>query len=304
MKSITIKNNRNFDIENISKELSNYSSTNNSSTNNMIHVYSRPQSISGIFYRKDLRFREREQEENAKSKIPGPGSYINPFTATGKSNSIQINGRYMDLRTCKKYLENNRYNNLRPKTPSHDIKLNNYINYNRNPGVGSYEPEKIYTVKNDIINKIKQGNRTFNSTKLSDRNAIYQFQKNMPNGPGSYFQNIDRNIIQNSNGFNQTSLRFEKGGKNNTKEAIDEYYENKIGLNAIISTYIPGDSGENNLKSIHESNNSNFNNEYKTRKNKDYLGKNKRKNRVGPGSYEYSSERYPWVKPSFNAKYI
>ena len=126
----------------------------------------------------------------------------------------------------------------------------------------------------------------------------------MPNGPGSYFQNIDRNIIQNSNGFNQTSLRFEKGGKNNTKEAIDEYYENKIGLNAIISTYIPRDSGENNLKSIHESNNSNFNNEYKTRKNKDYLGKNKRKNRVGPGSYEYSSERYPCVKPSFNVKYI
>ena len=305
MKGVTVKNSPNFETENISRELSNYSSTNNSSTNNLAYLYSRPQSMSGTFYRKDIRFREREIEENIRKKVPGPGSYINPFTCTGKSNSIQINGRYMDLRTCIKYIENNRFNNLRPKTASYEIQQNNYINYNKNPGVGSYEPEKIYTVKHEIMNKMKQGNRTFNSTKLSDRNAIYQFQKNAPNGPGSYFQNTDKNVPQNYNAFNQTSLRFEKGGKNNTKEALDEFFENKTGLNAVVGTFIPRDDYENNMKNMLDRSSS-YTNEYKIRKNKNsysYSAKSHKKNNVGPGSYEYSSERFPWVKPSFNAKF-
>ena len=36
-------------------------------------------SMTGLFYRKDLRFRENFQEENMKKDIPGPGSYINSF---------------------------------------------------------------------------------------------------------------------------------------------------------------------------------------------------------------------------------
>ena len=68
------------------------------------------------------------------------------------------------------------------------------------------------------MNKLKQGNRTFNSTLLSDRNAIYQFQKNAPNGPGTYFVEEKNIFSQNNNAFNISSLRFEKGGKNNTKE--------------------------------------------------------------------------------------
>ena len=106
---------RTSDSGTVSQEISNYSSTNNSSLNNINNMnnlfYNRPQSMSGTFYRKDIRFRERVMEENSKKWVPGPGTYINPFTGTGKSNTIKMNGRYMDIRTCKKYMEN-----PRPKT--------------------------------------------------------------------------------------------------------------------------------------------------------------------------------------------
>ena len=65
------------------------------------------------------------------------------------------------------------------------------------------------------------------------------------------------------------------------------------------------EDNENNMKNMKES----MRNDYeikinqKTNKNS-YLNKNTKKNKVGPGTYDYTSERYPWVKPSFNAKYI
>ena len=300
LKGVKIQNNRISESVSASNDVSYYSSTNNSSSNNIINLfYSRPQSMSGTFYRKDIRFREREIEENSKKYVPGPGSYINPFTGTGKSNSIQINGRYMDLKTCIKYIENNRSNNIRPKTASYDIKTS-YINKNKNPGVGSYEPEKIYTVKHDVLNKIKQGNKTFNSTLLSNRNAIYQFQKNAPNGPGTHFLDNNNVVIQpNYNGFNITSYRFEKGGKNNTKEILDEISENKFGLNAMISTFMNRDDiYNNNIK------NNRFTNNYKPKKRKSKIYEKRiKKSNLGPGTYDYTSDRYPWVKPSFNVKY-
>ena len=32
--------------------------------------------------------------------------------------------------------------------------------------------------------------------------------------------------------------------------------------------------------------------------------KKRKKCDIGPGTYEYGLERYPWIKPSFNTKYI
>ena len=299
MKRLKLRNKPNFETESISRELSNYSSTNTSSSNNIIYLYSRPQSMAGTFYRKDIRFREREIEENSKKYVPGPGSYINPFTCTGKTNSIQINGKYMDIRNCIKFIENNRFHS-RPKTASFESQFNNYINYNKNPGVGSYEPGNIYTVKHDIMNKIKQGNRTFNSTKISDRNAIYQFQKNAPNGPGSYSPNKRKTIPQNLNPFNQTSLRFEKGGKNNTKDAYEEIYNNQVGLNAIISTLNSKDN-KIHFRTLMNKNIYRKNNKINIRSQK--LGTILKTSNVGPGSYEYREDRFPWIKPSFNIKY-
>ena len=265
---------------NISNEISNYSSTNNSSINNINNILNnRPQSMSGIFYRKDIRFRERIMEENSKKWIPGPGTYINPFTGTGKSNSIKMNGRYMDIRSCKKFMEKSR-----PKTASFSNgNINdNYIKLNKNPGVGYYNPDEIFTLKQNVLNKLKQGNRTFNSTLLSDRNSIYQFQKNAPNGPGTYFKEEKNYILPNYNAFNISSLRFEKGGKNNTKDAIEKISDNKIELNAVIGSVINKEEDKKNY----------------------IVNKKRKKCDIGPGTYEYGEIRYPWVKPSFNTKYL
>ena len=310
MRGIKIQNNLNANSNNlykyglnygtsefgtVSNELSNYSSTNNSSLNNNINniFYNRPQSMSGKFYRKDIRFRERVIEENSKKWIPGPGTYINPFTGTGKSNSIKMNGRYMDIRTCKKYMEK-----ARPKTASSNYEgndRNNYISQNNNPDVGLYDPDRIYTVKQNVLNKLKQGNRTFNSTLLSDRNAIYQFQKNAPNGPGTYFQKEKNTISQNYNAFNTSTVRFKTGGKNNTKDAIEKICDNKIELKAVIGSV--SDRGEENKNENNIIQKGFTGNKYKT-------VKKRKKSDIGPGTYEYSQERYPWIKPSFNAKYI
>ena len=290
MKGLKIKNNLRKNNKNDSLQLSNFSSTNNSSFHKGRQTFARPKSMSGKFYRNDIRFRERTTEEKIKNEIPGPGSYINPFTGTGKSNSIKINGRYMDIRTCVKLIEKNKFND-RPKTSSCNI------NQYQTPGVGSYEPESLFTVEHDIRNNMKQGNRTFNSTLISDRNIIYRFQKNSPNGPGSYFQNINNipNIIQNQNAFNMTTYRFRKGGKNNTKEYLNEKREKKSELNAIVSSNM-----NDNIKDK---------NEYQTKSKKGKLRCNSsinrsfKNNEVTPWKYEYISDIYPWIKPSFNSKY-
>ena len=305
MKGIKIQNNLDNNFNTIykygnnyriseSNEISNYSSTNNSSVNNINNInnifYNRPQSMSGVFYRKDIRFRERVMEENSKKWVPGPGSYINPFTGKGKSNSIKMNGRYMDIRSCKRAMDNSR-----PKTASLGSENNNnYIKINNNPPVGYYESDKMFTLKQNVMNKLKQGNRTFNSTLLSDRNAIYQFQKNAPNGPGTYFIEENNFISQNYNGFNMSSLRFEKGGKNNTKEAVEKIYDNKIELNAVIGSVGNGEENKNDMAVIQKGFNGS---KYKNTKKK-------KKNDIGPGTYEYGEKRYPWVKPSFNSKYL
>ena len=278
---------------NISHEISNYSSTNNSSVNNMNNInnifYNRPQSMSGVFYRKDIRFRERVMEENSKKWVPGPGSYINPFTGKGKSNSIKMNGRYMDIRSCKRYLENSR-----PKTALYSSENNNnYFQINNNPPVGYYESDKMFTLKQNVINKLKQGNRTFNSTLISDRNAIYQFQKNAPNGPGTYFIEEKNFIPQNYIGFNMSSLRFGKGGKNNTKDAVEKICDNKIELNAVIGGMETEEENKIDMAIIQKG----FN-------GSKYKNKKRKKSDIGPGTYEYGEKIYPWVKPSFNSKYL
>ena len=201
-----------------------------------------------------------------------------------------MNGRYMDIRSCKKFMEKSR-----PNTASFGLEnAHTFLVKNENPGVGYYESDKFFTVKQSVLNKLKQGNRTFNSTLISDRNAIYQFQKNAPNGPGTYFIEEKNFISQNYNGFNMSSLRFEKGGKNNTKEAVEKIYDNKIELNAVIGSVGNGEENKNDMAVIQ----------------KGFIGskyKNLQKRKkcdIGPGTYDFGEKRYPWVKPSFNSKYL
>ena len=208
--------------------------------------------LMGTFYRKERRFFESENDLKKQMDNPGPGSYINPFSNTGDSNTIQFNGRFVDIRTGKNLLNSNEINS-RPKTSSIN---NNNKNQNKNlTGKEKFYNSNLYTIEYKN-NKLKHNCNmySFNSSELSKRNLI--INKNDV-GPGSYFNNeYAFNKNNNINGsYNETGFSFNK-----------HFYKN--GFNST-------------------------NERFKISKN----------NPLGPGEYSLN-ESYPWVKKSFNIKYL
>ena len=205
--------------------------------------------LMGTFYRKERRFFESESDLKKQMENPGPGSYINPFSNTGDSNTIQFNGRFVDIRTGKNLLNSNEINS-RPKTSS----INNNINKNIS-GKEKFYNSNLYTIEYKN-NKLKHNCNmySFNSSELSKRNLI-ENKNNV--GPGSYFNNeYAFNKNNNINGsYNETGFSFNK-----------HFYKN--GFNST-------------------------NERFKVSKN----------NCLGPGEYSLN-ESYPWVKKSFNIKYL
>lgn len=301
----TINNNLSFEQQ------SNFSTTNNSAFNitnyNFLNNASKLNGMQGTFYRKERRFIESEWEEQRRAYGPGPGAYISPFTNMGKSNTYRFNGRYMDIRTLQGVVQHNRANH-RPKS-SNILKLeekgfgNNNNNNNivagktgenfydagrdsfykgleNTPGVGAYNPEKTFTIMNNVINKMKQGNSSFNTTTLSVRNAIYNFQKFEKNGPG---YNYEPKYIEAQQGYAPFSSTEDKFAfKQKKKKGAAKAPE--------INLVTPSQMENNRITSALMSD-----------QNDTVSGPDERR---GPGTYEYRNEVYPWVKPSFNAKYI
>ena len=252
-------------------------------------------SMTGTFYRRDMRFRENVLEENRKKEIPGPGSYINPYTSTGKTNSIKVDGRYMDIRSCRVLLEKNRANKFdkNKKIDKNIIPWLGHLGGNKEqvPAVGSYEPDKTMTILYDINKNKKYGNSHFNSTQYSNRNGLYYFQKNAPNGPGCYYHDKFVEQKQISAAFNSTADRFFLGGKNNTrnlrempKKTIDVIMKNNDRENTMgLTEKMPKEKGIEKKSTLSYSCTPNI---------------------VGPGSYNFLPEVYPWVKQSYNSKFM
>ncbi len=188
--------NNNVDIQNQSFRKSYYNSFDSttpsiSSKNFNQTKYS---SMIGTFYSKEPRFKDSEKKLKESSLNPGPGSYINPFSNTGSSNTIEYNGRYVDIRTGKILI----LNNERPKSSISNKKISFYdIKKNYNACVGKYNPGINLTIEYNNIKKLKESrsNIAFNSGVPADRGELYSFQKNEILGPGKYF--IDDNIIKN-----------------------------------------------------------------------------------------------------------
>ena len=263
--------------------------------NSKINKLNKFRPLNGTFYRRDIRFREMLQEEKRKKEIPGPGSYINPFTNTGKTNSIKMDGKYMDIRSCRVWIEKNMANKIKENKKLHKNLsfLGEWgMGHGLTPGVGTYEPEKTFTILYDINKNKKYGTSHFNSTQFSDRNGFYLFQKNSPNGPGSYYQDKLVDKKQNSAAFNSTADRFLKGGKNNTKNLYE------LPKKMIDATMKKNKEGETELglteKTFKETN----------IQQKNILNNSSTPNIIGPGSYNFLPEVYPWVKQSYNSKFI
>ena len=256
--------------------------------------------MAGTFYRKDMRFRENYQEENMKKGIPGPGSYINPYTRIGKSNSVKIEDKYMDIRSCRIIIEKNRINKFN-KNNENKKQIKYWLGETKEirPGVGSYEPDKTLTIIYDINKNKKYGNNAFNSTQISNRTGLFLSQKNLANGPGSYYKDNPVEYKQINAAFNSTSNRFYKGGKNYIKDNIpkrsfsvlvnkfkDDYNEEGNKSNEIIVGLKENIAKEKQNPVPYNINNSNT------------------PNIVGPGTYDFLHEVYPWIKQSYNIKFI
>ena len=116
-----------------------------------------------------------------KISTPGPGSYINPYTATGTSNTLLVNGLYIDIRKGKEI--------LRPKskeTKSLDNNLKN-INAHNTPGVGLYNPDMITSISYNNRKKVKansNANVAFSSRIKNDENRK-DYKSHL--GPGIYY---------------------------------------------------------------------------------------------------------------------
>lgn len=159
-------------------------------------------SMNGTFYRKQKRFIEAEKEMERLREGPGPGSYINPFSNTGTSNTILFNGRFVDIRKGKDLL----MVNTRPQTSKDDVIEKKRREFG--PPVGRYNPDSIMTISYRNLKKLNYGNGedvAFNSGKMQGRCAS-SLEKD-PVGPGSYIKLNEREINENIVPFNSTTKR-------------------------------------------------------------------------------------------------
>ena len=126
-------------IQNNSFDLTTHSNTSN--TNNQI------KQMHGTFYNKEPRFKENDNK--LKDLNPGPVAYINPFSNSGSSNIINFNGRFVDIRTGKNLILNNK------RPTSYNNKYDYLIEKNNNliPSVGKYNTGNNLTIEYKNIKK-------------------------------------------------------------------------------------------------------------------------------------------------------
>ena len=148
------------------------------------------------FNLRQKRFDERNSNLQWQMNTPGPGSYINTYTATGTSNTILINGLYIDLKRGKEI--------MRPRSSAPRI-----LKENRDiqPAVGTYDPQKIFTIGYNAkkkANEKKFDNIAFNTHK--ERKPKKNEQSNI--GPGFYYREKPINKKQVFPPFHQSDIKF------------------------------------------------------------------------------------------------
>lgn len=105
---------------------------------------------------------------------PGPGTYINPYSATGTSNTVEYKGKLMSIERAKE---------LSKKKPDKavSLKVEDPI-----PPVGTYNPDIITSVCYSSLKKVTKSNPVpFEST--IPKNTMLVKKDNI--GPGSYIKN-------------------------------------------------------------------------------------------------------------------
>ena len=134
-----------------------------------------------------------------KNSIPGPGSYINPYTATGTSNTLLINGLYLNIRKGKALLKPKSKETIPLKKPDNMV-----------PGVGSFNPGLISSIAYNNRKKTKLSNDkvnvAFNTAIKKEKNKVYK--SNI--GPGYYYHPKQFKEKQINPPFLQSTSKFKK----------------------------------------------------------------------------------------------
>lgn len=150
------------------------------------------------FYSRTKRFDENNNNIKDNLNTPGPGSYINPYSGIGFSDTVNYNGFYINNRTKKEWLRN-------LSKPKKQLKIMHKIK-SFIPPVGEYDPEKIYTIEynvNKYVNNFGGKNIAFNTHKPPKRKIV---KSNV--GPGLYYKEKSNDIKQNSKPFNSGDIRL------------------------------------------------------------------------------------------------
>ena len=138
--------------------------------------------FNNTFNFRQKRFGPSASELKWQMETPGPGEYINPYTATGTANTLLINGLYIDIRKGKEILRQK----AKTQKPLREVGLNT-------PGVGSYEPDKVLSIeyKNRKENKERKENEKLKiafDSHMKDEKQLSELKSNL--GPGIYYKEI------------------------------------------------------------------------------------------------------------------
>ena len=141
---------------------------------------------NNMFNCKENRFGPSASELKWLMMTPGPGDYINPYTATGTRNTLLINGIYTDIRKGKEILRQKAKTQKPLKSPEDD----------RCPGVGAYDPDKVLSIayKNRKISKERKENEKLKiafDSHIKDEKNMNEFKSNL--GPGIYHRELPIN---------------------------------------------------------------------------------------------------------------
>jgi hypothetical protein len=149
-----------------------------------------------------------------KNSIPGPGSYINPYTAKGTSNTLLINGLYLDIRKGKDL--------LRPKSKiTQSLKKDG----NNVPDAGMFNPALISSI---AYNNRKKANSTNNNINIAFNTKIRPEENKIHKtnlGPGYYYNPRKIKQRQINPPFSQSETKFKKN--KNMFEIGPGYYESR-----------------------------------------------------------------------------
>ena len=136
-------------------------------------------------------------------ETPGPGEYINPYTATGTANTLLINGLYIDIRKGKELLRQK----AKTQKPLKEVGLNT-------PGVGSYEPDKVMSIayKNRKKAKDRKENEKLKiafDSHMKDEKQLSELKNNL--GPGIYYKELPIKVTPITSPFMNGVERMKDG---------------------------------------------------------------------------------------------